>query len=113
GLDHVVVGNGLYVVGHDDDVEDIKETTMQDIISTMSRIDKSGTGVCVQASMYTWVTGGIDGFFEDPSSQYPYQWYKGVIKWVHRTCTSINSVEEIQGSGYQQAMEGFRACDLL
>lgn len=38
------------MVGPDDDVEDIKEATMQDMKSVMSRIDKSGTGVCVQAS---------------------------------------------------------------
>ncbi|MCL7021700.1 hypothetical protein MKW94_026982 [Papaver nudicaule] len=50
GLDHAVAGTGLYVVGPDDDVEDIKEATMQDMKSVMSRIDKSGAGVCVQAS---------------------------------------------------------------
>ncbi|KAI3878640.1 hypothetical protein MKW92_041500 [Papaver armeniacum] len=50
GLDHAVAGTGLYVVGPDDNVEDIKEATMQDMKSVMSRIDKSGTGVCVQAS---------------------------------------------------------------
>ncbi|KAI3947739.1 hypothetical protein MKX01_034404, partial [Papaver californicum] len=50
GLDHAVAGTGLYVVGPDDDVEAIKEATMQDMKSVMSRIDKSGTGVCVQAS---------------------------------------------------------------
>ncbi|MCL7027719.1 hypothetical protein MKW94_004249 [Papaver nudicaule] len=50
GLDHAVAGTGLYVVGPDDDVEDIKEATMQDMKSVMRRIDKSGAGVCVQAS---------------------------------------------------------------
>lgn len=50
GLEHAIAGTGLYVVGPDDDVEDIKRTTMEDMESVMSRIDKSGEGVCVQAS---------------------------------------------------------------
>ncbi|XP_042518656.1 eukaryotic translation initiation factor 5B-like [Macadamia integrifolia] len=50
GLEHAIAGTGLYVVGPDDDVEKIKEAAMQDMRSVMSRIDKSGEGVCVQAS---------------------------------------------------------------
>ncbi|XP_062101300.1 eukaryotic translation initiation factor 5B [Humulus lupulus] len=50
GLEHAIAGTGLYVVGPNDDLEDIKETTMEDMKSVMSRIDKSGEGVCVQAS---------------------------------------------------------------
>ncbi|OVA15644.1 Elongation factor [Macleaya cordata] len=50
GLEHAIAGTGLYVVGPEDDVEDVKETTMQDMRTVMSRIDKSGEGVCVQAS---------------------------------------------------------------
>ena len=38
------------MVGPDDDVEEIKETTMEDMKSVMSRIDRSGEGVCVQSS---------------------------------------------------------------
>ncbi|GAV91958.1 GTP_EFTU domain-containing protein/GTP_EFTU_D2 domain-containing protein/IF-2 domain-containing protein [Cephalotus follicularis] len=50
GLEHAIAGTGLYVVGPDDDLEDIKEAAMADMNSVMSRIDKSGEGVCVQAS---------------------------------------------------------------
>ncbi|KAF8410091.1 hypothetical protein HHK36_002613 [Tetracentron sinense] len=50
GLEHALAGTGLHVVGPDDDLEDIKEAAMQDMKSVMSRIDKSGEGVCVQAS---------------------------------------------------------------
>ncbi|KMT05239.1 hypothetical protein BVRB_7g173810 [Beta vulgaris subsp. vulgaris] len=50
GLEHAVAGTGLYVVGPDDDIEEIKKSTMEDMESVMSRIDKSGEGVCVQAS---------------------------------------------------------------
>lgn len=50
GLEHAIPGTALYVVGPDDDVEDAKEAAMQDMDSVMSRIDKSGEGVCVQAS---------------------------------------------------------------
>ncbi|KAK1274183.1 hypothetical protein QJS04_geneDACA009741 [Acorus gramineus] len=44
GLEQAVAGTALYVVGPDDDVEDVKETAMQDMKSVMSRIDKSGDG---------------------------------------------------------------------
>ncbi|KAL5714108.1 hypothetical protein ACHQM5_016113 [Ranunculus cassubicifolius] len=50
GLEHAIPGTSLYVVGPDEDVEDAKEAAMQDMDSVMSRIDKSGEGVCVQAS---------------------------------------------------------------
>ncbi|KAF5467756.1 hypothetical protein F2P56_011974 [Juglans regia] len=50
GLEHAIAGTGLYVVGPDDDLEDVKEATMEDMKSVMSRIDRSGEGVYVQAS---------------------------------------------------------------
>ncbi|XVF24628.1 hypothetical protein REPUB_Repub13aG0143600 [Reevesia pubescens] len=50
GLEHAIAGTGLYVVGPDDDLEDIKEAATEDMQSVMSRIDKSGEGVYVQAS---------------------------------------------------------------
>ncbi|XP_027148189.1 eukaryotic translation initiation factor 5B-like isoform X2 [Coffea eugenioides] len=50
GLEHAIAGTGLYVVGPDDDVEDIKEAAMEDMRTVMNRIDKSGEGVYVQAS---------------------------------------------------------------
>lgn len=50
GLEHAIAGTGLHVVGPDDDIEDIKETAEEDMRSVMSRIDKSGEGVYVQAS---------------------------------------------------------------
>ncbi|XP_010263484.1 PREDICTED: eukaryotic translation initiation factor 5B-like [Nelumbo nucifera] len=50
GLEHAIAGTGLYVIGPDNDLEDIKEAAMQDMKSVMNRIDKSGEGVCVQAS---------------------------------------------------------------
>eukprot|EP01018_Ginkgo_biloba_P018760 Gb_28583 [translate_table: standard] len=50
GLEHAIAGTQLYVVGPDDDLEDIREEAMQDMKNVMSRIDKSGEGVCVQAS---------------------------------------------------------------
>ncbi|KAK1570475.1 hypothetical protein Q3G72_002518 [Acer saccharum] len=50
GLEHAIAGTGLYVVGSDDDLEDVKEATMEDMKSVLNRIDKSGEGVYVQAS---------------------------------------------------------------
>ncbi|XP_059298600.1 eukaryotic translation initiation factor 5B-like [Lycium ferocissimum] len=50
GFEHAIAGTSLYVVGPDDNLEDIKEAAMEDMKSVMSRIDKSGEGVYVQAS---------------------------------------------------------------
>ncbi|XVF14741.1 hypothetical protein REPUB_Repub09cG0087800 [Reevesia pubescens] len=50
GLEHAIAGTGLYVVGPGDDLEDVKEAATEDMQSVMSRIDKSGEGVYVQAS---------------------------------------------------------------
>ncbi|KAG6738033.1 hypothetical protein POTOM_059572 [Populus tomentosa] len=50
GLEHAIAGTSLYVVGRDDDLEEVKESAMQDMKSVTSRIDRSGEGVCVQAS---------------------------------------------------------------
>ncbi|KAH9617876.1 hypothetical protein KSS87_003361 [Heliosperma pusillum] len=50
GLEHAIAGTGLYVVGPDDDLENITDLAKEDMDSVMSRIDKSGEGVCVQAS---------------------------------------------------------------
>ena len=37
-------------MGPDDDIDEIKKTAMEDMENVLSRIDKSGEGVCVQAS---------------------------------------------------------------
>jgi translation initiation factor 5B len=50
GLEHAIAGTALYVVGPRDDLDDVKETAMEDMKSVLNRIDKSGEGVCVQAS---------------------------------------------------------------
>lgn len=50
GLDDAIAGSPLLVVGKDDDVEALKDDVMQDLASVLSRVDKSGLGVSVQAS---------------------------------------------------------------
>uniref|UniRef100_A0A1D1XVZ2 Eukaryotic translation initiation factor 5B n=1 Tax=Anthurium amnicola TaxID=1678845 RepID=A0A1D1XVZ2_9ARAE len=50
GLENAIAGTALYVVGPEDDLEAVTEAAMQDMNNVMSRIDKSGEGVCVQAS---------------------------------------------------------------
>lgn len=50
GLESAVAGTQLYVVGPDDDVDDVMDEAMQDMNSILSRVDKSGEGVCVQVS---------------------------------------------------------------
>lgn len=50
GLEHAIAGTALYVKGPDDFLEDVKDLAMEDMKSVMSRTDRSGEGVCVQAS---------------------------------------------------------------
>ncbi|KAK9109243.1 hypothetical protein Sjap_017303 [Stephania japonica] len=70
GLEHAIAGTGLYVVGPDDDLEDVKESTMQDMKSVMSRIDKSGEGVCVQASTLGSLEALLE-FLKSPAVKIP------------------------------------------
>ncbi|CAI9093461.1 OLC1v1028963C1 [Oldenlandia corymbosa var. corymbosa] len=50
GLEQAIAGTGLYVVGPDDNLDDIKESAIEDMGSVMKRIDISGEGVYAQAS---------------------------------------------------------------
>ncbi|KAI0318112.1 hypothetical protein OF83DRAFT_1163613 [Amylostereum chailletii] len=49
-LDKAIAGSRLLVVGPDDDEDDLREEVMSDLTSLLNSIDKSGRGVCVQAS---------------------------------------------------------------
>lgn len=44
------IGTQLLVCGKNDDIDDLKDEVMQDLATILSRVDKSGKGVCVQAS---------------------------------------------------------------
>ncbi|KAK4737160.1 hypothetical protein R3W88_000857 [Solanum pinnatisectum] len=61
GLEYAIAGTSLYVVGPDDDVEHIKEAAMEDMWSVMSRIDRGGEGVYVQASTLGSLEALLDG----------------------------------------------------
>ncbi|RIA95932.1 hypothetical protein C1645_441340 [Glomus cerebriforme] len=49
-LEKAIAGSRLMVIGPDDDEDDLKDEIMSDLKSLLSSIDKSGKGVCVQAS---------------------------------------------------------------
>lgn len=49
-LEKAIAGSRLLVVGPDDDEEDLMEEVMSDLTTLLNSIDKSGRGVCVQAS---------------------------------------------------------------
>ncbi|KJA21714.1 hypothetical protein HYPSUDRAFT_140306 [Hypholoma sublateritium FD-334 SS-4] len=49
-LEKAIAGSRLLVVGPDDDEEELKEDVMGDLTTLFENIDKSGRGVCVQAS---------------------------------------------------------------
>lgn len=49
-LEKAIAGSRLLVVGPDDDEDELREEIMSDLTSLLNSIDKSGRGVCVQAS---------------------------------------------------------------
>jgi translation initiation factor 5B len=49
-LEKAIAGSRLLVLGPDDDEDDLREEVMSDLTGLMENIDKSGRGVCVQAS---------------------------------------------------------------
>ena len=49
-LESVVPGSQLLVCGPRDDIEELKNEVMQDLATILARVDRSGIGVCVQAS---------------------------------------------------------------
>ncbi|KAG9019509.1 hypothetical protein FRB90_001170 [Tulasnella sp. 427] len=49
-LEKAIAGSRLLLCGPDDDEDDLREEVMSDLTSLMNFIDKSGRGVCVQAS---------------------------------------------------------------
>ncbi|CAE6016420.1 unnamed protein product [Arabidopsis arenosa] len=70
GLEHAIVGTTLHVVGPDDDIEAMKELVMEDIESILSRIDKSGEGVYVQASTLGSLEALLE-FLKSPAIKLP------------------------------------------
>ncbi|TFK22197.1 hypothetical protein FA15DRAFT_596525 [Coprinopsis marcescibilis] len=49
-LEKAIAGSRLLVLGPDDDEDDLRDEVMADLTSLLNNIDKSGRGVCVQAS---------------------------------------------------------------
>ncbi|KAH9950143.1 hypothetical protein B0H21DRAFT_889299 [Amylocystis lapponica] len=49
-LEKAIAGSRLLVVGPDDDEEEMMDEVMSDLTTLLNSIDKSGRGVCVQAS---------------------------------------------------------------
>ncbi|KAI0299753.1 hypothetical protein B0F90DRAFT_1810587 [Multifurca ochricompacta] len=49
-LEKAIAGSRLLVVGPDHDEDDLRDEVMSDLTSLLNSIDKSGRGVCVQAS---------------------------------------------------------------
>ncbi|KAF8883402.1 hypothetical protein BD779DRAFT_1801969 [Infundibulicybe gibba] len=49
-LEKAIAGSRLLVVGPDDDEDELRDEVMSDLTSLLNSIDKSGRGVCVQAS---------------------------------------------------------------
>ncbi|KAI5079715.1 hypothetical protein GOP47_0005194 [Adiantum capillus-veneris] len=70
GLEHAIAGTQLHVVGPDDDLEDVKEEAMEDMKNVMSRVDKSGEGVCVQASTLGSLEALLE-FLKSPAVKIP------------------------------------------
>ncbi|PHU18891.1 hypothetical protein BC332_10042 [Capsicum chinense] len=89
GLEHAIAGTSLYVVGPDDDMEGIKEAVKGDMRSVMSRVDKCGEGVYVQASTLGSLEALLE-FLKTPEVNIP---VSGIgIGNVHKKDVTIASV---------------------
>ncbi|KAM3304889.1 eukaryotic translation initiation factor 5B-like [Capsicum chacoense] len=89
GLEHAIAGTSLYVVGPDDDMEGIKEAVKGDMRSVMSRVDKCGEGVYVQASTRGSLEALLE-FLKTPEVNIP---VSGIgIGNVHKKDATIASV---------------------
>jgi translation initiation factor 5B len=49
-LEHAVPGSQLLVVGPKDDLEELQDEVQGDLATILTKVDKSGKGVCVQSS---------------------------------------------------------------
>lgn len=49
-LEHAIAGSRLLLVGPDDDEDELMDDVMEDMSGLLDLVDKSGEGVCVQAS---------------------------------------------------------------
>lgn len=58
------------MVGPEDDLDDIKDEAMADIKNVFSRVDKSGEGVCVQASTLGSLEALLE-FLKSPAVKIP------------------------------------------
>ena len=65
GLEKAVAGTQIYVVGPDDDLDDLKELVMVDLKTIMSSINQTKRGVVVQAS----TLGALEALLEFLSKQ--------------------------------------------
>jgi translation initiation factor 5B len=70
GLEHAIAGASLYVVKPNDDLENVKKTALEDVESVLSRIDRSGEGVCVQASTLGSLEALLE-FLKTPEANIP------------------------------------------
>ena len=69
-LESAVAGTQLYVVNPGDDVEALKAEVMEDMQDIFSGIDKTGEGVCVQASTLGSLEALLE-FLKSPDVQIP------------------------------------------
>eukprot|EP00884_Botryococcus_braunii_P012838 jgi/Botrbrau1/21555/Bobra.174_2s0055.2 len=70
GLENAVAGTQLLVVGPDDDVEVLKAEVMADMQDIFSSVDRSGEGVCVQASTLGSLEALLE-FLKSPAVKIP------------------------------------------
>eukprot|EP00897_Mesotaenium_endlicherianum_P009893 jgi/Mesen1/8932/ME000548S08440 len=69
-LEHAIAGTQLYVVDPDDDVDALKADVMHDVRSVLGRVDRSGIGVCVQASTLGSLEALLE-FLKSPAVKIP------------------------------------------
>ncbi|KEH28513.1 translation initiation factor IF-2 [Medicago truncatula] len=72
GLEHAIAGSSLYVVKPDDDLEYFKKAALEDVESVLSRFERSGESIYVQATIPgSLLKRGVMNFKKTPEVNIP------------------------------------------
>lgn len=86
GLEHAVAGTQLFVLRSDDDVEDVKAEVMEDMQDVFASVQRTGEGVCVQASTLGSLEALLE-FLKSPDVNIPVSEVN--LGPVHKRCGTV------------------------
>lgn len=92
GLENAVAGTQLFVLRSDDDVEDVKAEVMEDMQDVFASVQRTGEGVCVQASTLGSLEALLE-FLKSPEVDIPVSEVN--LGPVHKRCAVYGLVQRM------------------